>query len=381
MNNIIKIHAESLDTQTFISSVFSNPRTKQDQYEKITCQPILIKDEVCVQFTAYKDNKAYHTNTPLNEVGDYIESQCMNFKQCQIYTATKDYQALVNKKGKALIKQFAPTKKLQTVTHNRQKNYVLGDEKSHEFLINLGIMSADGQIKPSKYDKYKQINKYLETIEAVMNQLDQDFLRIIDFGCGKSYLTFAMYHYLTHILGKRVEIVGLDLKEDVIAYCNDLAHKLGYEDLKFQVGDIGQYTTNQTIDMVVSLHACNTATDAALAKAIGWDAKVILAVPCCHHECYTQIQNPMLQSILKHGILKEKIASFVTDGLRGQLLEASGYKVTIMEFIDMQHTPKNILIRAIRTDEGFNAEAYAVYKETAKALHLDLTLNKLLNYK
>ena len=185
-------------------------------------------------------------------------------------------------------------------------------------------------------------------------------------------------YYLTELLGKSVEIIGLDLKEDVITFCSELAERLGYTQLKFQVGDIGHYTTNQSIDMVVSLHACNTATDAALAKALGWQAKIILAVPCCHNECYTQIQNDMLSPLLKHGILKERIAALVTDGLRGQLLEAMGYKVSIMEFIDMQHTPKNILIRAIRTTGQIDTDALNTYEMLSQALHLDLSLLKML---
>ena len=241
------------------------------------------------------------------------------------------------------------------------------------------MCSSDlGKIKPSKYDKYKQINKYLETIEAVIKELPKTHLRIIDFGCGKSYLTFAMYHYLTEIQHKSVEIVGLDLKEDVIAFCSALAKELDYANLHFQVGDIGHYTTNQTIDMVVSLHACNTATDAALAKAVGWEAKVILAVPCCHNECYKQIDNQLFAPLLKHGILKERMAALITDGLRGQYLESMGYKVSIMEFIDMQHTPKNILIKAIRTTSTSNPVAKENYDTLCQALHLDLSLPHMI---
>lgn len=380
MENIINRCREAIEAHHFIDGVWSNPRLKQDQYEKITAKVILLKDIPLIQFTAYKQNKAYHTNCPLDEAVDYITTQCTNFKQWTISTSQKDYQALINKKGKATIKQFAPSKEATYSEHNRKKQYILDNDKSRDFLIHLGIMTPEGQIKPSKYDKYKQINKYLETIQTVVDSLNQPLVRIVDFGCGKSYLTFAMYHYLTEVLDKKVEIIGLDLKEDVISFCNNLAKQLGYTHLKFQVGDIGQYTSNQTIDMVVSLHACNTATDAALYKAIKWQAKVILAVPCCHNECYTQIENDLFSPILKHGILKEKVASFITDGLRAQLLEASGYKVNVMEFIDMQHTPKNILIRAIRGENGFNLEAYKRYTALSNNLHLNLTLDSLLGY-
>lgn len=381
MEKLIRLWEESLEQNTFIDAIWSNPRVKLDQYEKITCKRILLKSEMLMQFTRYKNNKAYHENCKLNEVADFIRMNCSNFKQLQLYTVAYDYQVLLNKKGEANIKRKAASKKQEaTLHHNRQKQYILDVESSKDFLIKLGLMSTDGQIKPSKYDKYKQINKYLETIESVMPTLNQDFIRIIDFGCGKSYLTFAMYHYLTHIRGKQVEIVGLDLKEDVIAFCNDLAHTLGYTNLKFQVGDIGKYTTDKTIDMVVSLHACNTATDAALAKAVGWEAKVILAVPCCHHECYTQIEAPLLDPILKHGILKEKIASFITDGMRSLYLESVGYKVNVMEFIDMQHTPKNILIKAIRQGDA-SPTALETYNALSAGMHLDLSLPHMLKDK
>lgn len=378
MEKLIHLWEETLAQNTFIEAVWSNPRLKLDQYEKITCKRIRIKSEILMQFTMYKQNKAYHENCKLNEVPDFLRNHMQNFKQLQLFTTSYDYQALINKKGEAHIKRTKASKKQSaSLNHNRQKQYILDEVTSKAFLIDLGLMSQDGQIKPSKYDKYKQINKYLETIESVMSTLQQDFIRIIDFGCGKSYLTFAMYHYLTHIRGKKVEIIGLDLKEDVITFCNQLANRLGYTHLKFQVGDIGQYTTDKNIDMVVSLHACNTATDAALAKAVAWNAKVILAVPCCHHECYTQIQNPLLDPILKHGILKEKIASFITDGMRSLYLESVGYKVQVMEFIDMQHTPKNILIKAIHQGVP-NASALETYNALSHAMHLDLSLAQML---
>ena len=378
MEKLIHLWEDALAQNTFIEAVWSNPRLKLDQYEKITCKRIRIKSEILMQFTMYKQNKAYHENCKLSEVTSFLKDHVQNFKQLQLFTTSYDYQALINKKGEAHIKRTKPSKKQSvSLNHNRQKQYILDEMTSKAFLIDLGLMSKDGQIKPSKYDKYKQINKYLETIESVMSTLQQDFIRIIDFGCGKSYLTFAMYHYLTHIRGKKVEIIGLDLKEDVIAFCNQLANRLGYTHLKFQVGDIGQYTTDKTIDMVVSLHACNTATDAALAKAVGWHAKVILAVPCCHHECYTQIQTPLLDPILKHGILKEKIASFITDGMRSLYLESLGYKVQVMEFIDMQHTPKNILIKAIRQGSP-NPSALETYNTLSNEMHLNLSLAHML---
>ncbi|MEG0151799.1 MAG: SAM-dependent methyltransferase [Cellulosilyticaceae bacterium] len=379
MEKILALLEEAIDKKDFISCIWSNPRTKIDSFEKISAKPIEIKEIEYIQFAMLKENKESHVNILPKDATTFIQESCMGFKQLQIFTASSDYQCLINKKGVANIKKKSASKSRPvSLAHNRKKQYILDNEKSKGFLTHLGLMDLSGQIKPSKYDKYKQINKYLETIEAVMPHLTESPIRIVDFGCGKSYLTFAMYHYFRDILNKDIEIIGLDLKKDVITFCNKLADELGYTHLKFQVGDIGKYTTNQRIDAVVSLHACNTATDAALSKAVGWEAKVILAVPCCHHECYTQIQNDMLAPILKHGILKERIAALLTDGLRAQMLEACGYKVNVMEFIDMEHTPKNILIKAIHSEEEIDPNAYTTYKSISKELSLDLSLDKFI---
>lgn len=379
MNQLITIIETTVSNNTFISATLSNPR-KAVYPKKVTIKPILLGEEIKLQFTTYKDNKAYHENLTADEAINTLTGYGNMFKQIQLFTAEADYQVLVNKKCEANMKRKAPSQQMPTsLSHNRQKNYILDTPDSVPFLQALGLMDENEKVKPSKYDKYKQINRYLEIIADSMSGLTASPIRIIDFGCGKSYLTFALYHYLTVILKKEVQVVGLDLKADVIAFCQELAEKLSYDNLKFQVGDIGKYTTNQPVDMVVSLHACNTATDAALDKAIGWGAKVILAVPCCHHEAYTQIENDDLASILKHGILKERIAALITDGLRAQMLEACGYKVNVIEFIDMAHTPKNILIKALLKDRpSFSKEAYAKYRQTADALNLSLALEKML---
>lgn len=381
MEKVLALLEKAIAEKEFINSIWSNPKNKTDYYAKISAKPIEMKEAEWIQFACLKDNKESHVNVKPEEAAAFMREHCIGYKQIQIYTSSADYQCLVNKKGEANIKRKGATKsKPVSLAHNRKKQYILDNEQSKGFLTHLGLMDGNGQIKPSKYDKYKQINKYLETIETIMPHFEASPIRIVDFGCGKSYLTFAMYHYFNDILGKEIEIIGLDLKQDVIAFCNQLADELGYTHLNFQVGDIGQYTTNQRIDGVVSLHACNTATDAALSKAIGWQAKVILAVPCCHNECYTQIQNETLSPLLKHGILKERMASLITDGLRAQMLEACGYKVNVMEFIDMEHTPKNILIKAIRQSDTPNLKAYETYQSLSQELHLNLTLNQLIQF-
>lgn len=380
MNTLIDLISQVTENQTFIRCIWSNPRQTSD-CKKIVMRPILIKETLFYQISKTIGTKEYHLNLSLAELQIWISENCHIFKQFQLFTTTEDYHALINKKGKATIKKSPPSLTLPaSLSHNRQKKYILDTPSSMPFLKELGLMDDQGQIKPSKYDKYKQINRYLEIVADSITEVPEKKLRIIDFGCGKSYLTFALYHYLTVLLEKEVEVIGLDLKADVIAFCNDLAKKLGYTKLYFQVGDIGKYTTNQPIDMVVSLHACNIATDAALEKAIRWGSKIILAVPCCHHEAYTQIQNDDLNPILKHGILKERIAALVTDGLRAQILETVGYKVNMIEFIDMAHTPKNILIKAIlKKNYQFDSTAYKDYQNASHMLHLDLSLANMLN--
>ena len=379
MNEMMTLITEAIHDQSFIRCIFSNPR-KKDGYQKISIKPVLIKDTAFLQLSKTDGQKEFHENVSPLELHTNLTPYFEHFKQIQLFTEKADFQCLINKKGGQYVKKQPPTgKRPESLAHNRQKNYILDTSSSYGFLKALGLMDETGKIKPSKYDKYKQINRYLECVADCTDFLNKDMIRIIDFGCGKSYLTFALYHYLTEILHKKVEVIGLDLKADVIAFCNRLANTLGYTHLHFQVGDIGHYTTNQQIDMVVSLHACNTATDAALEKAIMWGAKVILAVPCCHHEAYTQIANADLAPILKHGILKERIAALVTDGLRAQLLESCGYDVSVMEFIDMAHTPKNILIRALlKKENALDPASYKAYEATCNALHLDLSLAHML---
>jgi SAM-dependent methyltransferase len=379
MNQFIALINQSLSNHTFISCIWSNPR-KADDLKKISAKYVDLGGGLCMQFTLFRDNKALHENIALEKASDFILTHCTQFKQIQCFTTEHDYHILVNKKGETHIKAKPPTQTaMPSLSHNRQKKYILDTPSSHDFLKALGLMDQSGQVKPSKYDKYKQINRYLEIVADTLAFLPETSLRIVDFGCGKSYLTFALYHYFHTVLGRSVQVIGLDLKKDVITFCNELAKKLNFTQLHFQIGDIGQYTTDQTIDMVVSLHACNTATDSALAKATSWHSKVILAVPCCHHEAYTQIQNNTLQPILKYGILKERIAALVTDGLRANLLESLGYKVTLLEFIDLEHTPKNLLIRAILKDSpAFDPEVYENYTAACDLLHLDLSLNQLL---
>ena len=307
-------------------------------------------------------------------------------KQLQMETRQASVTALVSKKGKVTVKKKArkePAKKAD-LSHNRQKRYILEEGVPVPFLVDLGVMTAEGKVVHAKFDKFRQINRFLEFIEDILPRLkdraeDGRELTILDFGCGKSYLTFAIYYYLHELKGYDIRIIGLDLKRDVIRRCNELSGKYGYEKLRFLEGDIADYTGVDRVDMVVTLHACDTATDFALAKAIGWDAKVILSVPCCQHELNRQIKSDVLEPVLKYGLIKERMAALVTDALRAQYLEREGYETQILEFIDMEHTPKNILIRAVKTGrKGSNEEKLQMCEE---ALHVRPTLGRLLDTK
>lgn len=370
--------------------ILSNPRNIENG-AKVTIRPVLIKGELVFQETLYKANKVFHENCTLKDTINHILLYLGdNFRQAQITTWEYLVTVLISKKGKVTIKKkqllgntgenesFAQKEDRQDLlAHNRTKNYLLEEGKPVDFLVGLGVQTQDGKIVRAKYDKFRQINRYLEFIEDVIKKLPTDRpVKIIDFGCGKSYLTFAMYYYL-HILQKyEVNVTGLDLKDDVIDFCNGLAEKYHYDQLHFEKGDISTYEGGDEIDMVVTLHACDTATDYALEKAIKWGAKVIMAVPCCQHEVNKQIYSQELAPILKYGLIKERIAALVTDGVRAQLLEEMGYETQILEFIDMEHTPKNLLIRAIKKD-GMRPKGGNVRK-TTEFLHIETTLQKLL---
>lgn len=351
---------ESLSLEdTLIYAVVSGVRKKSEAvYERITFKPMMLKDQLMIQVESFTDKQAFHENLEPQLAIEKLKALLPEaFKQCQLFTVNQDFQVMVNRLGDASVKKAPPTKSREIAAHDRKKHYVLEEGTPVDFLIELGVMDATGKVFKKKYDKFKQLNKFLEFIEATLSKLDGiDCIRILDFGCGKAYLTFALYHYLVGVKGRKVSIVGLDLKEDVIAYCNSVAEKLHYEDLTFQIGDIRDYEFKGQVDLVVTLHACDNATDEAIAKAVQWEAKVILSVPCCQHEFFDLLESETQEPILKHGILRDKLNSLVTDGFRGLMLEALGYEVQMMEFIDMTHTPKNVLIRAFRRPSVDDAE-------------------------
>lgn len=370
--------------------ILSKPREK-DKAFKIKIRPVILKDTILFQETVYEGTKVFHSNRGSEAViGRLEELIAHDFKQCEVEHKKCRAVILVSKKGKMTIKkkrtdntgaESESNRKIQ-MTHNRVKKYILDEKIPVPFLVDLGVQTKEGRIVNARYDKFKQINRFLEFIEDILPTLSKEgTVRIIDFGCGKSYLTFAMYYYLHDLKGYDVEITGLDLKEDVIANCNSLSSKYGYDKLHFIRGDIAEYEGQDTVDMVVTLHACDTATDYALAKAVNWGAKVILSVPCCQHEVNKQIHNEELSSLLRYGIIKERISALVTDAVRANILEAEGYETSILEFIDMEHTPKNLLIRAVKraeSNERRRQEAREKVDYIAEFLHIDPTLKRLV---
>ena len=362
----------------FVSAVLSNPREK-DGTVKVKIRPAMKQDRLLFQCEEYRNNQAFHLNLEAEATSEYVENQMKVFKQMQMETRQFRYQVLVSKKGKMTIQKRLQTAEVKEVnySHNRAKHYILEEGKTVPFLRDLGVMTKTGEIVRTKFDKFRQINRFLEFIEDILPQLPKDReVTILDFGCGKSYLTFAMYYYLHELNGYDIRIIGLDLKTDVIEACNQLAKKYGYRKLKFLEGNIADYTGSDEVDMVVTLHACDTATDFALAKAVGWKAKVILSVPCCQHELNGQMANEVLAPLFSYGLIKERMAALVTDSLRAEYLKREGYDTQILEFIDMEHTPKNILIRAVYTGKrGDNDEAICACE---KMLHVQPTLGKLL---
>lgn len=389
MQQLISLLEEQLSEQ-LEQIVLSNVKTK-DGIFKVKIRPVLIGNDVLFQFTSYEGTKVFHENLDKEEakkkICSFLEE---NFKQMQLVSANTTASVLVSKKGKVTVKckgkkqELVPNNNEEAqsrLSHNRQKQYIINEGEIVPFMVDLGVQTKDGKIVRIKYDKFRQINRFLEFLEDVVDQLPKDrTISIIDFGCGKSYLTFAMYYYLKVKRNYDIDVIGLDLKEDVIDKCNALKDKYGYEHLRFLKGDIKEYNEKEEVDMVVTLHACDTATDYALLKAVKWNAKVILSVPCCQHEVNKQIDNELLKPILKYGLLKERISALLTDGIRANLLEEMGYETQILEFIDLEHTPKNILIRAVQSNK-MKKKSQNQVDVLLQELHTSQTLYELLHNK
>jgi hypothetical protein len=352
-------------------AVLSKPR-RESPYSRVTVRPVLVADELRYQFEYRQGEKATHANMPPPEAETELATLIhRDFRQALLQTPVHDYQVLDGEK----VLRRRPTAKPVELSHDRRKRRLLADGTPVPFLVELGVMTPGGKVRAQKHDKFRQVNRFLELVDDVLPDRP---LRIVDFGSGKSYLTFALYHLLAVERGLDIEVVGLDLKEDVIERCRKLAETLGYERLRFEVGDIALFD-GDAADVVVSLHACDTATDAALARAVHWGAEVILAVPCCQHELFGQIDDETLKPLLDHGILRERFGALATDAARAQLLQAAGYDTQVVEFVDLEHTAKNLLIRATRrrglADGRQAMRRYRVFKER---LRIEPTLARLL---
>ena len=379
MEKIIDIIRTVLDQEMLIKLSFGDLRKKSNPYKKAILRPVLLQGELYYQIEYHFQNKVTHKNLEKDQCLELCSDLMTDiFKQMNLFSADADYQILASDPDRPRIIKKAATKTMPALNHNQEKHYIIPDHIPCDFLIRLGVMDQSGKVLQKHYAKFRQINRFLEIVSDVSDFLPAkaEPLRIVDFGCGKAYLTFALYYYLKLKLKKEVEIIGLDLKEDVIDFCSRIAGDLKYDGLKFQKGDISEYSDQEKADMVVTLHACDTATDYALIKAVGWDASVILSVPCCQHELFSQISNDLHHPILKHGILNERFCSVLTDGLRGLKLEEQGYEVSMIEFTSLEHTSKNIMIRAYKTGKK-SASAGEEYRRLKEYWHVNPTIDQL----
>ncbi|MEG0020623.1 MAG: SAM-dependent methyltransferase [Oscillospiraceae bacterium] len=355
---------ESCIEQDIIYIILSDRKKASDaEFTKAAIKPFISSEQIKYQIEYTIDKKVVHKNIEKAQLCQELVDLLKNtFNQCVIYGTENDMHInCYNDKVK--VKTFPPSKTQSIASHNKQKNYILNEGEHIDFLAYLGVMTKDNKVVKAKYNKFRQINKYLELLTPSIELLPKDKpLKIVDFGCGKAYLTFALYYYIVKILKREAFITGLDLKDDVIDFCNGVAKELGYETLEFQKGDIKDYSRTQDVDMVIMLHACDNATDEGLVQSIKFNAKVIIAVPCCQHEFFGQIQNDALSPMLEYGIIKERLSCLVTDSLRAQLLKAVGFETSMLEFIETEHTPKNIAIKAVRKG-GFDKKEFEEYEK------------------
>ena len=382
MEDFIKKIKEILEEE-IIKIVISNKVNKDNKYNKINIElKENNKGKKYYQIEKFTDKQVFHENVDAVELEEVlIETIYNNYKQVSAWSNNTAFDLKISKKGKIFLgKKKSNNEKLVKKSHNKEKNYILKEGMIIEPLIDLGVFTKEGKVINSKYDKYKQINRFIEIIDDEIKKNNHEELTILDFGCGKSYLTFVLYYYFVKIKNIKVKMIGLDLKEDVIKKCNEIAKRYKYDDLHFELGDINGYKYENKVDMVITLHACDTATDYALYNAIKWNAKMIFSVPCCQHEFNKQIKPESLNILSKYGIIQERVSALMTDAVRGNLLEACGYKTQLLEFIDIAHSPKNILIRASKSNISKDKKEKALKEVEAliKEFNFDPTLLKLL---
>lgn len=362
--------------------IISNPTSKDNKYRRIEIKKLVIKGKEEYQISSYTEKQVFQSNvSSILLAGKIFEVFPNDFLQMNIFNRSCEISLKYTKKGK-LLKNVNNKVKTEAVAagHNREKNYILKEGTVIPPLVDMGVFTSEGKVVQKMYDKFKQINRFIEMVDDVLKDYNKEEIHIIDFGCGKSYLTFIVYYYLVELKHKKAYITGLDLKADVIDKCNKTAKKYKYENLQFKLGDINGYKTDEPVDMVITLHACDTATDYALYNAVKWNASYILSVPCCQHEVNKQIDNKTLAPIMKYGIIKERTAALVTDSVRGCMLEYCGYRTQLLEFVDMAHSPKNILIRAVKSNVSKEKRLRSLDEATemCKFLNIEPTIVKLL---
>ncbi len=369
-----------IDDGTLTAATLSRPRRSDPSHpSRVTVAPVTIGDALRYRFTAHRATRSTDENVVPEAAPDRLVRLLeLEFRQGLLHSTDADWQILTGGKQVKILRR-PPSKPTATLAHDRVKQRILPDGVPVPFLVELGVMTPAGKVRAQRFDKFRQVNRFLELVDDVLPALPSGPLRIVDFGSGKSYLTFALHHLLTVVRERDAEIVGLDLKSDVVAHCEALARRLGAEGLRFEVGDIAGYDALQGVDLVVSLHACDTATDDALDRAVRADVPVILAVPCCQHELIGQLARPALGPLLRHGTLRERFAAEVTDAARAQLLGAVGYDVQVIEFVDLEHTPKNVLLRAVARPGRDAEKALADYRAFASELGIDPALERLLS--
>ena len=361
---------ENIEANKILKAVFSNPINK-DSYKKATLKKVIIKNEEVFQIELFTNTQCFTSNHK-DDVKDKLEDLMNYFHQAEIWCSDFYYAFKITSKGKILSNKKKNDLIFNASKNNREKEYIIKEGMIVPPLIDLGVMLDDGRIVKAHYDKYRQINKYLEILDSTIGY--EDHLNIIDFGCGKSYLTFIVYYYLKFIKKINCKITGLDLKEDVIDKCNKIKDKYGYNDIEFVHKNIADFKEDNKIDLIMTLHACDTATDFALYHAIRLNVKYILSVPCCQHEINMQLKKDAFNVITKYGLLKERMSAIMTDAIRANILEYYGYKVNVSEFIDFDASPKNVLIKGVLSNNKYNDNTK---KEIDKLIN-DYNLNQTL---
>ena len=382
-NHDLRIILQNIDPNSLIKLIISNKRIKDYKYNKMIISPVKKNGKIYLKAESFTEKQAFQKNIDVSELTDLLESELtVNFKQLDGIMEDRSISLKLSKKDKVLFaeKRSENIPKAAKLMHNREKNYILAKGTYVPALYDLGIITEDGKVINSGFDKFKQINRFVEIIDDSVKNIKKECVNVIDFGCGKSYLTFVLYYYLTEIKKIKANIVGLDLKKDVIDKCNETAEKYGYSDLHFFCGDIKDYKADFVPDIVITLHACDIATDYALYNSILWNASYIFSVPCCQHEVNNTISSESLKAMTDYGIIKERMSALITDTVRAKLLEYCGYSVDLMEFIDIAHSPKNLLIRAKKTNISAKKKNDSIEKieSIRKEFKFDQTLYNLL---